>query len=696
MDLNEVYKNSGLGKWFHGESANKTPGWDRYNSEGKLVGECGDAKKGDSYSACLSKQKAQKLGKEGIASFVERKRAAQSEAGRGEKGTGGKGQKPINVDTGASKMDECVECNEELELINEGKNKPNDSEKWSACKSAAKSKFDVYPSAYANAWAAKCYKKKGGTWRSVKEEVQQLTRQNIISNLLETKMKDGPGKTSQRPKSWDKGTKSGSEKRKMREQGKREAREMNEDKSWLPAAHDAFSGFISPADVTTHFQNKKFSSAEEFKSAVKQLADDHSDKFISTQHREGPDSEKAMQDWSDKIVDKFDTSMTQRAERQKSWGSLGKSHTSEPTSDYVNLRDPNTGQRRRIAGHDAYDAMKDGFYESIQHRLEKSLLEGWPDRESQRQHAPHELGVPDDIADYEGEELPHDAVHAEHYENARKTLAETEKKTGDRSHANSLVARSAIAAALAHASMSRSNDPTLRHIQSILRGHHDALDDHFKQKQSESDIPFEEAVQYGLIPVEDAIVILETITEASFEDYQNEWKRAEDATHPDIPRGMQLSKLAGMFNKVVKKKTGEYKDRIKQTLSNDMKIRDVSGTTPVRLNKQQSSFASGMGRSEAERQVPEYKALERRVNLAGAVYSKQADVSSAENEKFVSGLKSTLKAKGLSGKVKVRVDRETGKYHVTDASGQTHMVDHYVFANTDTGLILESYYEIRK
>jgi hypothetical protein len=196
--------------------------------------------------------------------------------------------------------------------------------------------------------------------------------------------------------------------------------------------------------------------------------------------------------------------------------------------------------------------------------------------------------------------------------------------------------------------------------------------------------------------MQDAIVILETITEASFEDYQDEWKRAEDATHPDIPRGMQLSKLAGMFNKVVKKKTGEYKDRIKQTLSNDMKIRDMSGTTPVRLNKQQSSFASGMGRSEAERQVPEYKAVDRRVNLAGAMYSKQAGVSSPETDKFVLGLKSTLKAKGLSGKVKVRVDRETGKYHVIDASGQTHMVDHYVFANTDTGLILESYYEIRK
>ena len=33
-------------------------------------------------------------------------------------------------------------------------------------KAAAKRKFDVYPSAYANGWAAKNYKSKGGTWKN--------------------------------------------------------------------------------------------------------------------------------------------------------------------------------------------------------------------------------------------------------------------------------------------------------------------------------------------------------------------------------------------------------------------------------------------------------------------------------------------------------------------------------------------------
>ena len=48
------------------------------------------------------------------------------------------------------------------------KNIPTDKSKWSYYKSQAKKKFDVYPSAYANAWAAKMYKKAGGGWRKSK------------------------------------------------------------------------------------------------------------------------------------------------------------------------------------------------------------------------------------------------------------------------------------------------------------------------------------------------------------------------------------------------------------------------------------------------------------------------------------------------------------------------------------------------
>jgi hypothetical protein len=49
-----------------------------------------------------------------------------------------------------------------------GKNVPNNPSLWASCKAQAKAKFDVYPSAYANGWAAKQYKSKGGTWRKDK------------------------------------------------------------------------------------------------------------------------------------------------------------------------------------------------------------------------------------------------------------------------------------------------------------------------------------------------------------------------------------------------------------------------------------------------------------------------------------------------------------------------------------------------
>ena len=78
-------------------------GWDRYNSSGDRVGKCGDAKEGDPYSACLSKEKARKLGKAGRAAFVKRKRAAQKKGGDAKKGgEQTKGQNPIKVKTGVN------------------------------------------------------------------------------------------------------------------------------------------------------------------------------------------------------------------------------------------------------------------------------------------------------------------------------------------------------------------------------------------------------------------------------------------------------------------------------------------------------------------------------------------------------------------------------------------------------------------
>jgi hypothetical protein len=56
------------------------------------------------------------------------------------------------------------EFGQKVETLME-KNCPTNPSKWSSYKSQAKQKFDVYPSAYANGWAAKKYKAAGGGWK---------------------------------------------------------------------------------------------------------------------------------------------------------------------------------------------------------------------------------------------------------------------------------------------------------------------------------------------------------------------------------------------------------------------------------------------------------------------------------------------------------------------------------------------------
>ena len=172
-----------LKDWFGsgGKGGKGGGGWDRYNSKGEKIGKCGDAEKGDAYPACLSKEKAAKLGKEGRAKFVRRKRAAQREAGDPKKGSGEAGEtktskKPTNVETGTRKKK--MESRESFgkRMIQEArgkqyleeKNVPTDKALYARVKAEAKRKFKVYPSAYANAWLVKTYKKRGGGYRTTK------------------------------------------------------------------------------------------------------------------------------------------------------------------------------------------------------------------------------------------------------------------------------------------------------------------------------------------------------------------------------------------------------------------------------------------------------------------------------------------------------------------------------------------------
>jgi hypothetical protein len=180
-----------LRKWF--SKTDPEGDWKRINSKGEVAGPCA-REPGEPKPKCMSKEKRAELSKSERAAAVATKRKHDPVADRA-----GKGGKPINVSNyGKGKLSEeevdeacwdthkqvgtkmkggkvvpnCVPKNEEVEQIDE-KNKPTNPALWSRAKSMARSKFDVYPSAYANGWASKWYKSKGGGWKSVSEDVVQ-------------------------------------------------------------------------------------------------------------------------------------------------------------------------------------------------------------------------------------------------------------------------------------------------------------------------------------------------------------------------------------------------------------------------------------------------------------------------------------------------------------------------------------------
>jgi hypothetical protein len=165
------YLGEDLRKWFKQK-------WVRMDTKGNIKGDCA-REPGEGKPKCLPQSKAHSLGKEGRASAARRKRREDPNAER--RGA------PINVAT-ESIEERCWpgfksvpgkkayspgSCKkEEAEQIDE-KNVPTSPDKWASAKAAAKSKFAVYPSAYANAWASKKYKAMGGGWKSVKEDTEE-------------------------------------------------------------------------------------------------------------------------------------------------------------------------------------------------------------------------------------------------------------------------------------------------------------------------------------------------------------------------------------------------------------------------------------------------------------------------------------------------------------------------------------------
>lgn len=149
---NQELKRGGLGKWFDEEwvdiSRPKKGGG--FESCGR-----GDANSGK-YPKCVKKSRAMSMTPEQIASAVNRKRRAENSQTREDK-------KPINVST--IKSDEFTVKSENI---------PTDPELYARVKADAKKKFNVYPSAYANAWLVREYKKRGGGYRVGKDDSEGL------------------------------------------------------------------------------------------------------------------------------------------------------------------------------------------------------------------------------------------------------------------------------------------------------------------------------------------------------------------------------------------------------------------------------------------------------------------------------------------------------------------------------------------
>jgi hypothetical protein len=191
QELDSHITREDLRKWF--SKTNPEGDWKRINSKGEVAGPCA-REPGEPKPKCMSKKTRSELSKSERAAAVATKRKHDPVADRA-----GKGGKPVNVSNyGKGKLSEdnvdeacwdthkqvgtkmkggkvvpnCVPKNEEAEQIDE-KNSPTNPALWSRAKSMARSKFDVYPSAYANGWASKWYKSKGGGWKTTKESVQE-------------------------------------------------------------------------------------------------------------------------------------------------------------------------------------------------------------------------------------------------------------------------------------------------------------------------------------------------------------------------------------------------------------------------------------------------------------------------------------------------------------------------------------------
>lgn len=146
-----------LKKWFKEK-------WVRFGPDGKIRGECGGRDEGEGKPKCLPASKAHSLGKKGRASAAARKRREDPNPERS--------GAAINVATKKKTtegQEYCPECGGSMypdTMINEKKD---------ACYYKVKSRYKVWPSAYASGALVRCRKKGSKNWgsKSKNESVEE-------------------------------------------------------------------------------------------------------------------------------------------------------------------------------------------------------------------------------------------------------------------------------------------------------------------------------------------------------------------------------------------------------------------------------------------------------------------------------------------------------------------------------------------
>ena len=171
-----------LRKWF--SKSHPKGNWVRISTKGEILGPCA-REPGEGKPKCLPLAKARAMSKDERAAAARRKRRKDPVADRP-----GKGGAPVMVKTESFKS--FWDKLEEQEIANLlEKSEPTNPELWSRAKALAKSKFDVYSSAYANGWAAKWYKSKGGSWRTAEEVTCEMVDDSELGFIEEEFISSG-------------------------------------------------------------------------------------------------------------------------------------------------------------------------------------------------------------------------------------------------------------------------------------------------------------------------------------------------------------------------------------------------------------------------------------------------------------------------------------------------------------------------